>query len=309
MLNEEKLSAIEGLTDDQKKAILTVANQETQIEVDARTKKVREQVEEVVSEFGFKRGSMKATDFVRRALTDFKGRIEKAGEWVTEKEQLTAQIADLKKAIADGSHTSTEIKQLKQQLKDSKDELNAKLQGFENEKQTFIDEINGYKTSIRNSRFTSVFDKVNAKTSFNVADEVKDMILPTIQDQIIKSIKLREIDDGQGGKITVVTGENDTILRDAKNGHKPHTLETFYKEKISKLVKVERKQKGAGGQKQLGQQTSTLDMSGVTTQMQASETFKTHIIEVLGIPKNDPRHDKKATELWNEHKINDLPFR
>ena len=128
----------------------------------------------------------------------------------------------------------------------------------------------------------------------------------------LKSGLKPEFQVGDDGKRRLIfRDESGEILRNRENKNLPMTAADLYGKKISDLVDPGRKQGGAGtgGAGGGGNSATTLDLTGIKSQVKADETIKEYLMVTEGLAKTDPKFGSRHQELRKELGVGSLPIR
>lgn len=257
-----------------------------------------------------KNNGEKSYDYLKRVLGDFKTKLDGTKTLSAQLEAQKKKVTELEtKLAASGSDEA-----LKQQLKDAKHQvvqlqtqLTQKGEEFENAKKQ-------YEQKEKDLQVGFAFTNATAGLKFKagIADSVQKILLSAAKDEILAKGTPDFIDDGNGGKKLVLRDENGNTLNNPKNNLNPYTLDELIMETSLKDVIDTGKQQPGGGTRPNhntgGGGPSTLDLSGIKTQLDADKAIENYLLST-GLTRDNAEFGTKALELRTENNVAELPIR
>lgn len=313
MLTIEMLSqspALAGLNDAQKQAIAEMSRNDEATVIGTRIGELHGQYDQdVLGVTGITKNSgEKSYDYVKRVLNSYKTKIESHKAVKAELEAAKAQVTQLQEKLEKNATDPT----LAQQLKDAKaqvTQLQTQLQTKEAEYTTKVKDLEADKKSIH---VDYAFQAATAGLKF------KDGITPGVQSVLIASARAEVlakgtpdfIDDGAGNKKIVLRDATGNILNNPKNNLNPYTLKELILETSIKDVLAEERQQTGGGTHSTGAEHTgtTLDMSGVKTQLEADKVITAHLL-ANGLTRDSKEFADQSMQLRTENNVANLPIR
>lgn len=302
----KKSDKLEGLSDDQLNAIVTLSvNDETTV-INKKTGEIYGNIDRDIEEAtGLKKPQgMKTYDWHKLLLGDIQKYKDLKSQFDTLKEEKT----ELEKKIEKGEGLDEELKKqiaakdkkiddLNKQMKADKELLDTKTKDFE--KKTF--DLNFNFLSSEAEKGLTFIDAIQPN--------IQQVLIKNAKSEILSEYEVDQIDDGKGGLRTVFKKDG-VVVNNPDNGLNPYTLEELYKIKLKDSLKTGESKKGAGSKGGEGGQvgSQTIDISGAKSQVEADELIVKQIMSE-GIARDSQDFQPRFDELRTENKVADLPMR
>lgn len=313
MLTEQLLSTnVTGLTPEQVTRIIKLSKDDEDIVIGNKFKEINDRNDAIIKEVtGVDRGpNEKSSDYLSRVTKELKSSSGSSEELTRLKGQittLTAERDELNKKITSGKGDEAlkgQLTALQQQLKDKDDEIALLKTSFETKETEMSQKLDRLsKIGLSGQMDSFIVDK---EVSFK-GTIPKDLLNETLKNRkaaILSKIETEEMDDGNGGKITVVR-KGGVIQRDEKS-QAPVTVGQYYLNNISDLIDPGKKQEGGGTKPGGSGGGSVLDLSSAKTKVEADEAIKKHLIGE-GIARGTAEFTEKSLELRKENNVDSLP--
>ncbi|WP_288795132.1 hypothetical protein, partial [uncultured Megamonas sp.] len=150
------------------------------------------------------------------------------------------------------------------------------------------------------------------KFKADVSEPVKKILLAAAKDEILAKGTPDFIDDGNGGKKLVLRDAAGNTLNNPKNNLNPYTIEELVMEtSLKDVIDTGRQQPGGGTVppvKPNGGGGTTLDLSGVKTQLEADTQIEKYLLST-GLTRDNAEFGNKVLEIRNENNVSELPIR
>lgn len=315
MLTREMLqqnAALMGLTEEQIVAITEMSRNDENTVIGARIGALHGQYDtDIFTITGFKKNDgEKSYDYAKRILNEFKTKAESTASVQAELDKANNKIAELNRKIANGEGDDA----LRQQLKDSKaqvTQLQAQLAANATE---YAKDKEALEARLKTTKVDYAFDAAISGIKFKAAipENVQKVLLQSAKAEVLAKGTPDFVEDGQGGQKLVMRDENGVILNNPGNNLNPYTLKELVLEATAlKDVLDLGKQQPGGGTKPLtggAAGTSTLDFTGVKTQLDANKVIEKHLL-AEGLTRDSKEFADKSLQLYNENKVSELPLR
>ena len=313
MLTVEMLrqnAALAALTDDQLKAIAEMSKNDESTVIGTKIGALHGQYDtDIFSITGIKKNDgEKSYDYAKRVLNEYKGKAESVATIQADLTKANAKVTELQAKLEKGA--TDEV--LAQQLKDAKaqvTQLQSKLTAKEAEYKAAKEKLEG---DLKSTHIDYAFKAATAGLKFKdgITEPIQKTLLGAAKAEVLTKGTPDFVDDGNGGKKLVLRGSDGNILNNPNNNLNPYTLEELILEtSLKDVIDMGRKQTGGGtgpGGKQ--QTTSTLDLSGVKTQVEAYKKIEQHLL-ANGLTRDSKEYSEQVTKLGTENNVSSLPIR
>lgn len=288
---------LSGLTDEQLTSIVGLSERDEETVINRKYGEMHGQVDTIVAtESAIKRNDgEKSSDYLTRALKQMKAA---ADEGVTLKEAnntLNAQITKLKEDIAKGAGNET----LKQELENLRGDLTS-AKKVNTELQNSLDKVtNEYKVKLEGFKMESELGSALSRVALKKElPEATKQALLTLAKQNVMAAK--HVYDETAGAF-IFQNADDTPIKDKSLNNV--TVEAMLKAELEKMGVLDagRQQGGAGGNPPKGGGSSTLDLSGVSTQVEATDLIEKYLMG-QGHAKSDRDWHDLYEKLYDENK-------
>ena len=314
MLTREILIAnasLSGLSDEQITAITTLSQNDENSVIAKKTGEIYGALDADILEVSgiAKNGTEKTYDYAKRVLGEFKTKADGASGLQSQIDTLTKEKTRLEKAIAEGAADAETVKALKQAKADLQSvtkqytELTTR---YETEKANHEKELLGVRidNALQNA-------SVGLKFKATLPESVTKVLLQQATEKL-KGMNPEYIDDGNGGKVLVFQKADGARELNPNNQLKPYTAAELLQRELEAMDVLEKQRKQTGGgteppRRGGGGSEVTLDVSGARTQREADDIIAKQLM-AQGITKGSKEFVDAKTKVWNENKIENLPF-
>ena len=310
MLNQN--AALSTLTDAQKAAITEISKNDEATVIGTKIGALHGQYDaDILNVSGIaKAEGEKSYDYLKRVLGDYKTKLDGTKTLSAQLEAQKNKVAELEAKLAAGGSDEA----LKQQLKDARHQvtqlqtqLTAKIGELDRAKKD-------YEQKEKDLQVGFAFTNATAGIKFkaDVSEPVKKILLAAAKDEILAKGTPDFIDDGNGGKKLVLRDAAGNTLNNPKNNLNPYTIEELVMEtSLKDVIDTGRQQPGGGTVppvKPNGGGGTTLDLSGVKTQLEADTQIEKYLLST-GLTRDNAEFGDKVLEIRNENNVSELPIR
>ena len=306
----QQQSALNGLTDEQKTAIVTLSKNDEEAVISKRFGEVYRQMDETIArETGIQRnGDEKTYVYLERAARELATKVNSIAGLNTRISELTTERDRLKKAVEDG----TGDEKLRKDLQQAQRDLESVTNQYNTLKADYDKQKADHAAELINFRLDN--ELATAKGGIKFKAELPQTATDVLMQQAIgkiKSLKHEYVDDGNGGQRLVFFDANGAQMRN------PEKLSEFFT--VGDLLTKELKAMGVldEGRKATGISTQTprvtqqggivLDMSGVRTQTQAQEVIAQTLMK-QGMTNGSKAFQEAMTQAWKDNNVSALPI-
>ena len=302
-------SALNGLTDEQRQAIVTLSKNDEETVIGNRFREVYNRLDETIArETGIARdGDEKTYNYLERAAKALAAKANSVEGLNTKIHDLTAERDRLKKAIEENTGDEKLKKDLAQAVKD----LDAIKNQYTTLKADYDKQKNDHAAELLNFRIDN--EIAAAKGGIKFKAELPETATSVLLAQAVgkvKALKHEFIDDGNGGQRLVFKDANDAIMRNAEKQLEPYTIgDLLVKElKLMGVVDEGRQQQGTGTKPPTAKATETsLDVSMARTQTEADEIIHQQL-NAKGLVRGSKAYEDAKMEAWKAYDISKLPM-
>lgn len=308
-LTDEILSANEvlnGLTDEQRQAIVTLSQNDENSVIGARIGEIYRQLDDTIySSTGVKReGDEKTYKYLERAAKELKSRTDGAAGLQKQIDDLTAE-RDRLKGIIDSGGGSEEVRRQLQQTRAELDET----KGQYNELKRKMDKAEAdHRKALFGMRVDSELQAAAAglKLRKDINEELVKLAVATAVAKV-RSFNPDYVDDGNGGQRLVFRTAEGAVMNNAENRLNPYTCAELLRRELKDkgVLDETRQQGGAGGTGGTGSQDRSL--AGAKTQREAMEMARDILIS-QGKAFGTEAYQEGLNQLWKDNSIEKLPF-
>ena len=315
MITNEMLlaqSALNGLTDEQRQAIVTLSKNDEETVIGNRFREVYNQLDATIArETGIQRnGDEKTYLYLERAAKALAAKANSVEGLNTKIHDLTAERDRLKKAIEENTGDEKLRKDLAQAVKD----LDAIKNQYNTLKADYDKQKNDHAAELLNFRIDN--EIAAAKGGIKFKAELPETATSVLLAQAVgkvKALKHEFIDDGNGGQRLVFKDANDAIMRNAEKQMEPYTIgDLLVKElKLMGVLDEGRQQRGAGTQPPITRNQEgaiVIDLAGVKTQMEAQELIAQTLMK-QGLTNGSKAFQEAMNKAWADNNISALPIK
>lgn len=310
MLNQN--AALSTLTDAQKAAITELSKNDEATVIGTKIGALHGQYDaDILNASGIaKAEGEKSYDYLKRVLGDYKTKLDGTKTLSAQLEAQKNKVTELEAKLAAGGSDEA----LKQQLKDARHQV-TQLQTQLTAKTGELDRAKkDYEQKEKDLQVGFAFTNATAGIKFkaDVSEPVKKILLAAAKDEILAKGTPDFIDDGNGGKKLVLRDAAGNTLNNPKNNLNPYTIEELVMEtSLKDVIDTGRQQPGGGTVppvKPNGGGGTTLDLSGVKTQLEADTQIEKYLLST-GLTRDNAEFGNKVLEIRNENNVSELPIR
>lgn len=310
MLNQN--AALSTLTDAQKAAITEISKNDEATVIGTKIGALHGQYDaDILNVSGIaKAEGEKSYDYLKRVLGDYKTKLDGTKTLSAQLEAQKNKVTKLEAKLAAGGSDEA----LKQQLKDARHQV-TQLQTQLTAKTGELDRAKkDYEQKEKDLQVGFAFTNATAGIKFkaDVSEPVKKILLAAAKDEILAKGTPDFIDDGNGGKKLVLRDAAGNTLNNPKNNLNPYTIEELVMEtSLKDVIDTGRQQQGGGTVppvKPNGGGGTTLDLSGVKTQLEADTQIEKYLLST-GLTRDNAEFGNKVLEIRNENNVSELPIR
>ena len=309
MITNEMLSAdaaLNGLTDEQKNAIITMSKNDEDVVIGKRFSEVYNQLDATIAkETGIARnGDEKTYNYLERAARALATKANSVDGLNSKIAELTKEREKLQKALEEGGDDAVK-KQLAQATKD--------LEAVKKQYDTLKEENGKLKADYSKELLNVQIDNVlnNAKIGLTFKKDFEQEAINTLLAQAINTIKAMspEFKEKDGVKRLEFKNENGETLLNPEKHFEPYTAEELLKKELTKYGILEgRTQQGTGTKTPTGGgATPTMDLSMARTQVEASEIIHNQLM-AQGLVKGSKQYQDAMTQAWKDGNVSSLPM-
>ena len=312
MLTIELLNAnavLSSMTDEQKQAIVTLSQNDENAVIAAKTSELYSNIDaDVLNVSGqAKGGTEKTYEFVKRVISDLKGKADKTDELQTQVRSLTAKNASLEKSIAEGNGNE----QLTKELNKTKADL-ANVQNQFAVLQKQKEELSAkYEKDLKDIKIDGAMQSAIASIKFK--PELPESATKVLMQQAIDKIKGMNPDfedDGKGGKTIMFHDATGAVMRNIATNLNPYTAEELLSKELDSMGVLDKGRQAAGGGTQTPTKTQNsggaVSIEGAKTRTEAYDAI-TNVLLAQGYKPGTKEFGDKMTEAWKENNIASLP--
>lgn len=310
MLNQN--AALSTLTDAQKAAITELSKNDEATVIGTKIGALHGQYDaDILNVSGIaKAEGEKSYDYLKRVLGDYKTKLDGTKTLSAQLEAQKNKVTELEAKLAAGGSDEA----LKQQLKDARHQV-TQLQTQFTAKTGELDRAKkDYEQKEKDLQVGFAFTNATAGIKFkaDVSEPVKKILLAAAKDEILAKGTPDFIDDGNGGKKLVLRDAAGNTLNNPKNNLNPYTIEELVMEtSLKDVIDTGRQQPGGGTVppvKPNGGGGTTLDLSGVKTQLEADTQIEKYLLST-GLTRDNAEFGNRVLEIRNENNVSELPIR
>ena len=310
MLTDELLrqqTALQGLTDEQIKAIADLSKNDEDVVIGKRIGELYRQLDETIDKStGIARnGDEKTYLYLERAAKEIKAQSEGYEKQVAE---LTKTKAKLEEAIAAGGGEET-----KRLLEQSRKDLQGVTKQYVELKAEYDKLGEKHQQEIVGIRIDNELALAQSGIQFkkDLPKAVTDVLLQQAVSKV-KAMNPQYVDDGKGGKVLAFMEQDGTVKRNAENGLNPYTARELVIADLKAMGVLDERIKGQGG----GTKPPTgagaggaepVTLSGAKTQREATDII-TDMLLKRGMLNGSREFQEAFTEAWKGNNVQALPF-
>jgi hypothetical protein len=314
MITQEMLAqqeVLNGLTDEQREAILTLSKNDEEAVIGNRFREVYNKLDETIArETGIARnGDEKTYVYLERAAKAVKAQADKVDGLQTKVNELTNERNRLQKVIDDG----TVDEQTKKQLAQAQKDLAAITEQFNTLKADKDKMEQTHAREIMDVRIENELAQASAGIKFKA--ELPKQAVDTLLQQTIQRVKGMTpdyIDDGRGGKRLVFKDAQGAIMRNPEKQLEPYTAGELLQRELKAMGILDEGRKAAGGGTEPpaggGGAGAVVDVSAARTQTEAQDIIAQALMK-QGMTNGSKEFQEAMTKAWRDNNIAKLPIK
>ena len=311
MITQEMLAAdaaLNGLTDEQKTAIVTMSKNDEEVVIGNRFREVYNQLDDTIAKStGIARnGDEKTYLYLERAAKQLAAKANSVDGLNAKVNDLTKERDKLQKALEEGGDDAVK-KQLAQATKD----LDSVRQQYDALKGDYDKLKNDHAAELLGMQIDNVMQSAKAGLKFKA--EFPQASVDVLLGQAMSTVKGMSpefIDDGKGGKRLVFKGKEGEILRNSENHLEPFTAEELLRKELRTMGILDEGRKATGTETKQPMRTTTtevsVDLSMARTQNEADEIIHNQL-NAQGLTRGSKAYEEAKMKAWVDNNINKLP--
>lgn len=298
-MDKESLTKnVQGLTDEQVNAIVTMCNNELSTQKETVTNEVTGTIYQNLD------NDMKTLGYEKpngtKSYEHIKSVISKLKESAAQIDPLNAKITDLEAQIAKGGDEAikAQLKALQTKYSDIETQLEAERKSHTEDKDAATKALFDFKVS---TAISQALTGVKYKTT--VGERIRDLAINDAKAEILKDRTIEFDDKGNA----IVRNDKGVILTNPNNLNKPYTLQELLLETAALKEVVENtKRQGLGNENpDITPNSAVLDISGCKSQQEADELIQNHLLG-KGIKRLSQEFEDEFTKLRTELNVDKL---
>ena len=307
----QQQSALNGLTDEQRNAIVTLSKNDEEAVISKRFGEVYRQMDETIArETGIQRnGDEKTYVYLERAARELATKVNSIAGLNTRISELTAERDRLKKAVEDGTGDEKLRKDLQQAQRDLEsvtNQYNTLRADYDKQKADHAAELINFR--IDNELATA---KGGIKFKPDLPQTATDVLMQQAVGKI-KSLKHEYVDDGNGGQRLVFIDANGAQMRNPEKQLEFYTVGDLFTKELKAMGVLDEGRKATGistTPPKVSTQNGAivLDLSGVRTQTEAQEVIAQTLMK-QGLTNGSKAFQEAMTQAWKDNNVKSLPI-
>lgn len=308
MLQQQE--ALNGLTDEQKTAIVTLSKNDEEAVISKRFGEVYRQMDETIArETGIQRnGDEKTYVYLERAARELATKVNSIAGLNTRISELTAERDRLKKAVEDG----TGDEKLRKDLQQAQRDLESVTNQYNTLKADYDKQKADHAAELINFRLDN--ELATAKGGIKFKGDLPQTATDVLMQQAIgkiKSLKHEYVDDGNGGQRLVFIDANGAQMRNPEKQLEFFTVADLLTKELKAMGVLDEGRKAEGISTTVPHVTPqgaiVLDLSGVRTQTQAQEVIAQTLMK-QGMTNGSKAFQEAMTQAWKDNNVQSLPM-
>lgn len=306
MLTNELLNgnpALNGLTDEQKAAIVEMSQNDENTVIGARIGEIYRAFDaDILSTSGVeKNGAEKTYDYMKRAFVELKEGADANAANAAKVASLEKEKARLEKTIQEGGQDA----EVKKELSKAKADLANVTKEYTELKTKYDEAETKHAADLLSLKKDGEFAAIGAGVNWkkDLPKSVTDILLGNAIAKV-KAKSPEYIDDGKGGKV-LAFNENGTVLRNPETNLAPFTAAELVLRELKGMGVLEdgRKQTGTGSHEtHTGGADGVVDLSGAKSQVEADTLIKSALLSrglTVGSMAYQREFDKIRTDNYD----------
>lgn len=299
-------TALSALSDEQVAAIEELSKNDENTVIGNRIGELHRQYDKDVLEVTgiSKQQDEKSFNFVKRVLTDYKTKAEGYDGLNKKVSDLQKEIEGYKKTIAEGKGSEA----IAQQLKDAQKQLADTKQLYDVDKKSWEERYNNlnsqYQNSLIDGEFTKALQGIKFKSIY--PESVQKTLIESAKRSVLSTGKADWVEDN-GTKKLVFRDSAGNIMTNPENKLNPFTAGELLTRELKDVIETGRRQTGAGtgSGSPTGAGNNAIDLSGVTSQVEADEKIAKHLM-ALGYTRGSKEFADEALKIRKENGVDKM---
>ena len=307
----QQQSALNGLTDEQRNAIVTLSKNDEEAVISKRFGEVYRQMDETIArETGIQRnGDEKTYVYLERAARELATKVNSIAGLNTRISELTAERDRLKKAVEDG----TGDEKLRKDLQQAQRDLESVTNQYNTLKADYDKQKADHAAELINFRIDN--ELATAKGGIKFKPDLPQTATDVLMQQAIgkiKSLKHEYVDDGNGGQRLVFIDANGAQMRNPEKQLEFYTVGDLFTKELKAMGVLDEGRKATGistTPPKVSTQNGAivLDLSGVRTQTEAQEVIAQTLMK-QGLTNGSKAFQEAMTQAWKDNNVKSLPI-
>lgn len=307
----QQQSALNGLTDEQRNAIVTLSKNDEEAVISKRFGEVYRQMDETIArETGIQRnGDEKTYVYLERAARELATKVNSIAGLNTRISELTTERDRLKKAVEDG----TGDEKLRKDLQQAQRDLESVTNQYNTLKADYDKQKADHAAELINFRLDN--ELATAKGGIKFKAELPQTATDVLMQQAvgkIKSLKHEYVDDGNGGQRLVFIDANGAQMRNPEKQLEFYTVGDLLTKELKAMGVLDEGRKATGistTPPKVSTQNGAivLDLSGVRTQTEAQEVIAQTLMK-QGLTNGSKAFQEAMTQAWKDNNVKSLPM-
>lgn len=299
MDKETLIKNVQGLTDEQVAAIVTMSGNELAAAKTAVTNEVTgsiyQNLDNDMKTLGFEKpDGKKSYEHIKEVVSKLKGENATIAS-------LNSTIEELRKNAGGDAELKKQIGALETKVKDITAQLDAERSAHANDKTAAEKAMSDYKVNM------AVKDALaGIKFKSGVGDR---MLKLSIADAQAEALKDKTVQIDEDGRVTF-RDKDGNLLLNPNNLNNPYTMKELLMETAAMKEVVDQKKTQTGGGTKGGSGgggSDVADISSAKTQVEADEAIRKHLFG-KGIAIYDPRFEEEFAKLRSDNNVDKLPL-
>lgn len=251
-----------------------------------------------------KKQGEKSYDYVKRVLGEYKEKASGADTLNQKITDLQTEIEGYKRTIAEGKGNEA----VAQQLKDAQKQLADTQKLYDADKKKWEDNYNDLNAQYQQSLINGEFDKALQGMKFKsiYPESVQKTLIASAKRTILSTAKA-DWQEENGTKKLIFRDAAGNIMTNPENRLNPFTAGELLKRELKDVLDNGVKRTGTGTRNNQHTGNTTLDLTGVTTQVQADEAIAKHLMS-LGYTRGSREFSDESMKLRNEYGVDKMPI-
>lgn len=307
----QQQSALNGLTDEQRNAIVTLSKNDEEAVISKRFGEVYRQMDETIArETGIQRnGDEKTYVYLERAARELATKVNSIAGLNTRISELTAERDRLKKAVEDG----TGDEKLRKDLQQAQRDLESVTNQYNTLKADYDKQKADHAAELINFRLDN--ELATAKGGIKFKPDLPQTATDVLMQQAvgkIKSLKHEYVDDGNGGQRLVFIDANGAQMRNPEKQLEFYTVADLLTKELKAMGVLDEGRKAEGVGSTPPRVTTqngaiVLDLSGVRMQTEAQEVIAQTLMK-QGMTNGSKAFQEAMNQAWKDNNVSALPI-